>query len=208
MTKMNLTEIMQAIKQKGYTVYEQPFELNIVGIRKNSNISNRFDDSITVFYKNREGNWQWFSWPATTDPGTYWLKNPDAPKGTAILKSGQYRNAYIIGLHRGKYTALVQRGPNPVTVMRDYNRDNVLDFNTGKEQTGYFGINIHHASVNGTTKTIDRYSAGCQVFANISDFNVFMTLVQRHKTLYGNKFTYTLIDERQAALDEKKKDCS
>jgi hypothetical protein len=208
MTKMNLAEIILTLKQKGYTVYERPFELNIVGIRKNSNVSNSFDDSITAFYKNREGSWQWFSWPATTDPGTYWLKNPDAPKGTAILKSGQYRNAYVIGLHRSKYTALVQRGPNPVTVMRDYNRDNVLDFNAGKEQSGYFGINIHHASVNGTTKTVDRYSAGCQVFANSSDFNVFITLAQRHKALYGNQFTYTLIDERQAALEEKKKDCS
>lgn len=202
---MNLTSIMQTLREKGYIIYERPFELNIVGIRKNSNISNSFDDTINVFYKNRTGSWQWMSWPATTDPGTYWLKNPEAPKGTAILKSGQYLKSHVIGLHRGKYTALVQKGPNPVTVMRDFNRDQVLDFTGGKDDRGYFGINIHHASVNGTTKTVDRYSAGCQVFANINDFNVFMQLAQQHKTLYGNLFTYTLIDERQDAIDEKKK---
>ncbi len=202
---MNLTSVIQTLKEKGYKIFERAFELNIVGIRRNSTVPNSFDDTICVFYKNRDGSWQWMAWPGTTDPGTYWLRNPDAPKGTAILKSGQYTNSHVIGLHRGKYTALVQRGPNPVTVLRDYNRDNVLDFNTGKQQSGYFGINIHHASATGISKTIDRYSAGCQVFANISDFNVFMTLCQRHKTLYGNLFTYTLIDERQDAADEKKK---
>lgn len=202
---MNLTTIIQTFKERGYIIYERAFELNIVGIRKNSNISNSFDDTICVFYKNRSGVWQSMSWPATTDPGTYWLKNPDAPKGTAILKSGQYLKSHAIGLHRGKYTALVQKGPNPVTVIRDYNRDQILDFTGGKEDTGYFGINIHHASVNGTTKTVDRYSAGCQVFANINDFNVFIQLAQQHKSLYGNVFTYTLIDERQDAAEEKKK---
>jgi hypothetical protein len=45
----------------------------------------------------------------------------------------------------------------------------------------------------GTTKTIDKYSAGCQVFANANDFSVFLQLAERHKTLYGNSFTYTLL---------------
>ena len=59
--------------------------------------------------------------------------------------------------------------------------------------------------VNGTTKFVEKYSAGCQVFANIDDFNLFMQLAQRHKTLYGNDFTYTLIDERALVREAKKK---
>jgi hypothetical protein len=105
-------------------------------------------------------------------------------------------------MHRGKYLALTQK--RPLTVIRDYNRDAVLDFNNGKEQTGMFGVNIHHASINGTTKFVEKYSAGCQVFANIDDFNLFMQLAQRHKTLYGNDFTYTLIDERALVREAKK----
>lgn len=81
-------------------------------------------------------------------------------------------------------------------VIRDYNRNNVLDFNNGKEESGMFGINIHRADSTGTRKTIDKYSAGCQVFASADDFNKFMEMAYKQKDLYGNKFTYTLIDER------------
>ena len=47
-----------------------------------------------------------------------------------------------------------------------------------------------------TPKLIDKYSAGYQVFSNIDDFNKFMEMAYKQKDLYGNKFTYTLIDER------------
>jgi hypothetical protein len=139
-------------------------------------------------------SWQHKVFPITTDPGTFWLTNPSIDKGTAILAAGQYRDAYQIGLHRGKYEALVQRGE--VVVIRDYDRDAVLDFFNGTSYRGFFGINIHRASIQGTTKTIDRYSAGCQVFANAEDFAQFMQLCHKHRNLYGNKFTYTLLDQR------------
>lgn len=190
---MILSNIQTTLLQKGYQVYSRPFELNIIGVRANSNVPNSFDDSINVFYKGSDGKWQFQSFPATTDPGTFWLRNPMSPQGTAILKEGQYSGSHKLGLHRGKYLALVQQ--RPLSVFRDYNRNAILDFQNGKEQTGYFGINIHHASSNGTTKSVDQYSAGCQVFANINDFNLFMQLCQRHKEMYGNSFTYTLIDE-------------
>jgi hypothetical protein len=92
----------------------------------------------------------------------------------------------------------------PVTILRDYDRNAILDFKNGTPETGMFGINIHHASVNGTTKTVDNYSAGCQVFANINEFNLFMQLCEKHKQLYGNSFTYTLIDKRAIARQQRK----
>ena len=125
------------------------------------------------------------------------------PQGTAILKEGQYINTYGLGLHRGKYMALVQK--RPVTVLRDYDRNAVLDFLNGTPDTGLFGINIHRASESGTTKVVEHYSAGCQVFANATDYLLFMTLCERHKQLYGNQFTYTLIDERALSRESKKK---
>ena len=197
-----IQEILNTLNQKNFTVYTRPSELNIVGIRTNNTTPNSFDDSINLFYKTADGKWAFHSFPATTDPGTYWLRNLMNPQGTAIVKAGQYIGSHGIGMHRGKYLALVQK--RPLTVIRDYNRDAVLDFNNGKEQTGIFGVNIHHASVNGTTKTVDKYSAGCQVFANINDFNLFMQLAERHRQLYGNNFTYTLIDERAVARESKK----
>ncbi|MFN4313300.1 MAG: hypothetical protein ACK4E0_03330 [Chitinophagaceae bacterium] len=198
-----LAAIVKAITNHTYEVYTRPYELNIIGIRSDSVESNRFDDEIHVFFKNNLGKWIHYLFPATTDPGTYWLQSPMHPQGTAILSQGQYLGAYQIGLHKGKYYALVQR--RPVSVLRDYDRNAVLDFMNGRPDTGMFGINIHRASVNGTTKDIDKYSAGCQVMANINDFNLFMQLCEKHRQLYGNSFTYTLMDKRAFARNEKKK---
>jgi hypothetical protein len=197
-----LAAIINALRFKTYETYIRPFELNIIGIRNESTVPNRFDDEIHIFFKNNSKLWIHYIFPATTDPGTYWLKNPMNPQGTAILSQGQYNDAYQVGLHREKYYALVQR--KPVTVLRDYDRNAILDFQNGRPETGMFGVNIHHASVNGTTKTVDNYSAGCQVFANINDFNLFMQLCEKHKQLYDNSFTYTLIDKRAIARQQRK----
>ncbi len=60
------------------------------------------------------------------------------------------------------------------------------------------GINIYHASFTGTSTYVENWSAGCQVFANINDFNEFMKLVyQQRDKGGGKKFTYTLINEEQ-----------
>lgn len=197
-----LTAIQATLSQKGYKTFTRSFELNIVGIRADSTKPNSFDDLIHVFYKNSEGVYQLHSFTATTDPGTFWLENPLNPQGTAILKQGQYIGSHMIGMHRGKYQALVQK--RPVTVIRDYDRNAVLDFMNGKEETGLFGINIHRAAESGTTKYVEKFSAGCQVFASANDFNVFMQLCDRHKQLYGNDFTYTLLDQRAVNRESKK----
>jgi len=155
---------------------------------------NSFDDEIHVFYTKSDGKWNYHIYAATTDPGTFWLNNPIYEQGTAILAQGQYRNAYVIGKHKGLYDALVE--VSPVTVIRDYDRDALLDFYNGNKQTGNFGINIHRAESSGTTKLINKYSAGCQVFHNAEDFQQFMSLCEQHRKLYGNSFTYALIDFR------------
>jgi hypothetical protein len=188
-----LQSILKAMARKNYVVYQEPYKLNIVGVRSKSTTPNSFDDTINVFYKDDAGNWIFKSYPATTDPGSSYLNTPLNQKGTAILKPGQYVNSHKIGLHRNQYTALVQQ--RPVTVMRDANRDNVLDFTSGKEDTGLFGINLHRASQTGTTKTVGKYSAGCQVFSNINDFNEFLQMCEKHRGKYGNNFTYTLLIE-------------
>jgi len=186
--------IKSVLKEQGYEVYVKPYQLNIVGLRNRSTVANRFDDEIHVFYKDNNNNWNHHVYFGTTDPGTFWLRNPSYSQGTAILAQGQYKNAYALGLHRGKYKALKQ--VKPVTVIRDYDRDAFLDFDNGTKQTGMFGINIHRAESTGTTKYIDQYSAGCQVFQNANDFAEFMALCEKHASIYGNFFTYTLVDYR------------
>lgn len=189
-----LARIKAVLRERGFILYTKPYQLNIVGLRSKSTTPNRFDDEIHVFYKTDKGNWNYHVFNATTDPGTFWLNNPSYEQGTAILATGQYIDAYTLGLHRGLYEALVQ--VKPVTVIRDYNRDAVLDFYNGTRQSGLFSINIHRAESSGTTTVINRYSAGCQVFQNAEDFLIFIELCKQHSQLYGNSFTYTLIDLR------------
>lgn len=195
-SEKEIKSLANTLKLKGYKVFERPFELNIVGLRKAETKPNTFDDKIFVFWKDKSDKWQGYINNATTDPGTYWLENPMYEQGTAFLKAGQYINAYQLGLHQGQYEALVQTG-GKVNIVRGYDRSVLLPLFGGKTESGYFGINIHRASASGTTKSVDKYSAGCQVFENIGDYDTFLDLAKKHKSLYGNKFTYTLIDYRK-----------
>jgi len=191
------TQIETAVKAKGYKWFENGnYNLNIVGIRNSDTfdeVTNKFDDLLTVSYK--VGNdLQYHQWNCTTDPGKYYTENLLNSDGVAILVPGQYRSSHTIGLHRGKYKALKQM--NPVKVYRDSNRDNCYDMDPSKIQEGLFGINIHRASASGTSTQIDKWSAGCQVVANYEDFNKLMWLALQAVDVWGNSFTYTLIDSK------------
>jgi len=183
--------ILRYMRSKNYAINEKPYQLNIVGVRNAQSQPNKFDDSIFVFYKDDKNNWVDKEYPATTDTGTFYLLNPMSNLGAAMLKEGQYLNAYKQGLHKGQYLALVQ--DKPVTTYRDYDRDAIFDVFT-KETTGMYGINIHKAGAN--SQDVNNWSAGCQVFQKSADFDEFMDMTTKHRNLYSNSFTYTLIDER------------
>ncbi|RMF55871.1 MAG: hypothetical protein D6748_14575 [Calditrichaeota bacterium] len=193
----NLESILGVMEHKGYKVYtnESGFDLNIVGIRTKRLIPNRFDDYLTVFYR-MHGEWIFNMFNCTTDPGSYWLNNPEqmSSLGTAILKEGNYPKAYRLGRHRGKYVALVQNSPLPV--VRDPNRDNFLDLDSGREEIGLFGINIHRASAHHESLEVNRWSAGCQVLCDPNQYAFFIKLCRQGQKAFGNSFTYTLLNEK------------
>tara|TARA_B100001093_G_scaffold178885_1_gene171470 strand:+ start:11168 stop:11740 length:573 start_codon:yes stop_codon:yes gene_type:complete len=184
----------------GYAVFDSgPYDLNLFGIRSPNRTADSFDDLIGCAYRETaDGPWRIDYWPATTDPGADYLKDPMNSAGTAILATGQYRSAYMIGKHRGQYEALVQCAP--VKVWRDDDRDNVLDFE-GDPVEGIYGINIHASAQNkrgdARSTRVGKWSAGCQVHATQGGFDAMMALA--HKQLEAHptwtKFTYTLLDE-------------
>jgi len=191
-------QIQKAVESKEYRWFEGgDYNLNIVGIRNsetNGKVTNKFDDWVTVSYS-VNGELKYNEFKATTDPGSHWEKNLLNKDGVAILVPNQYRGSHTIGLHQGKYEALRQH--KPLKVYRDKNKDGVYDFLEENIQEGIFGINIHKAGKfkNGSTQ-IDKWSAGCQVLSKESDFNLFMELVNKSAKLYGNSFTYTLIESK------------
>ncbi len=191
-------QIQKAVESKGYKWFEGGnYNLNIVGVRNsdtNNEVTNKFDDTLTVSYS-VDGEIKYHEFTATTDPGQHWEKNLLNKDGVAILVPNQYRGSHEIRKHQGKYEALCQK--KPVKVYRDNNKDGKYDMLEENIQEGIFGINIHKAGKfkNGSTQ-IDKWSAGCQVFSKESDFNQLMELAYKAKDLYGNSFTYTLIESK------------
>tara|TARA_R100001224_G_scaffold100117_2_gene71075 strand:+ start:1590 stop:2210 length:621 start_codon:yes stop_codon:yes gene_type:complete len=196
----SVDHIRRALEHKGYKFFENgDYNVNIVGIRNSltkNEVTNRFDDLITVCYK-VGGEWNYHEFDCTTDPGTHWVENCMIPeKGVAILKEGQYRGSHKIRKHQGRYEALGQC--RPVTVYRDNNRDDVYNLNTEKTDTGLYGINIHRATKYAGKKStqVDKWSAGCQVIAANDDWTKFMKIMRKARDTWSNSFTYTLIESK------------
>jgi len=162
----------------------------LIGIRSKDETTNTFNDVLVVMFK-QTGNWVLMQFDYTTDPGQFYLENPLSVHGCAIVKPDQYPGLWSLGYHRGQYRALTQT--KPVTVYRDNDGDRVLDFEN--PQTGLFGINCHRAMKDGESETVNRWSAGCQVLANSDDFDILISLCEKAASVWGDSFTYTLINE-------------
>jgi hypothetical protein len=191
-------QIERAVKSKGYVWFEdsenKSYDVNIVGVRNNhpsvaKKVTNVFDDCLTISFKDTSGNWNFFCWSGTTDPGKKGVQQFHNKKGVARLVPGQYRGVYKIDKHQGKYDALCQRLGN-VTVWRDANKD--LIFEEKVTDTGIFGINIHKAGQD--SQWVENWSEGCTVFKRVKDFDAFMSICKKASKIHGNKFSYTLIE--------------
>ena len=73
-------QVESAMKSKGYKWFsdsrEKGFDVNIIGIRNSepeNEVTNIFDDWITISYK-EDGEWKFYCWACTTDPGTKAVK--------------------------------------------------------------------------------------------------------------------------------------
>lgn len=147
-TRAEIIRIAEAAcKKDGINLSDYPvFGVGIRGYYTNSmgatgrNDRGIYDDAIAVVTPNG-----FVTFNANVDPSGYRKgKGTGRGKGVASLIAGAYA-AWRLGLHRMRYTALVQR--RPVTVQRDGNPP--------YHDTGNFGINIHRGAANSTS------SLGC-----------------------------------------------
>ena len=191
-------QIEKAVRAKGYVWFNddsnRSYDVNIVGVRNSDpsiadKVTNVFDDTLTISFKDEKGAWQFYAWMGTCDPGKKGVMEFHNNKGVARLVPGQYRSVWKIDKHQGKYDALCQRNGN-VTVWRDANKN--LLFEKTVTDTGMFGINIHKAGQDSTW--VENWSEGCQVFKRVKDFDVFMSICKKAAKLHGNKFSYTLLE--------------
>lgn len=196
----SLTEAISYLQnvfiKKGYSFFTKgEFNLNIIGVRRKYN-PDKFSDYILVIYRDYLSRTGWVldCYNATTYPGKEWLQKPMTPEGCAVIKEGQYKGAYSLGLHFG-IESLVQIG-GPVSCYRDNDKNTDITLDEKSIISGYFGINIHPC-MDGDNNRVGLDSAGCQVFQHRSDFNRFIDTIKKSLRVgvYGRKFTYTLISE-------------
>lgn len=215
---INEDNILATLNKLKYKTFAD--NLLIVAIRSTNQTAGKFDDYLYVRHIEK-GVEKYNIFRCTTDPSDLYLKQPMSKLGCAILKPGQWEQCWTIGKHK-THTALVQL--RKVTVIRDYNKNNILDYDTPTvftskavdnsgfnsiqrwynhselihvEETGIFGLDVHRASQYTTIDNIGLYSAGCVVIQNPLDFNAFMNIMQLYKEFLNNRFTVTLITEEQ-----------
>lgn len=192
MYKPTIQQLKEAFGKKGYELRRGYYELNIIGIRNESAKPNSFDDTICVLFKDEYGDDVLLYFPATTDPGLYWLENPMNVDGTAIMQEGYYPGAYKIGTHRG-YKALRQVGK--INFVRDNDRDAELDFDAPKRINEVIYANIHRASEKESSTLVEKWSAGCQVIQK--GWDEFIELCEKSFLITEqDRFDYTLLNIR------------
>lgn len=185
---MEYADVKKLFKTKGFAFFEGEMNLNIFAKRKVVG-TNLFDDEFYMVYQEGGKNIV-RKWACTTDAGKTYMLKPMNKNGTAIINEGQYRGAYTFGLHQGKYECLRQL--KPVSYSRDNNKDTKHDIG-GKvfEEVGF--TNIHHAGAD--SGQVDSWSAGCVVLKRIKDFDEMMSIAKKSAKTYGDKFTFTMIND-------------
>lgn len=202
---MNVPEVKRVrgvMLKKGYQWFETgDYNINLIGIRCNSNTAGNWDDLFMIVFK-IDGIWQVVSYRGTTDPGPDELINPSFPEaklnGTAIVAPGQYRKLWTVGKHHG-HKALQQIGN--IQIFRDKNKDKVIDKNPSTLKWWNWSAGINHHSTWGPRRWYDfvyNWSAGCQVanyHADSKEWNDIMDIFVKAEQEWGKGITYTLLEE-------------
>ncbi len=163
--KLTLDLIENAVKDKGYNWFDKgDYNLNIVGVR-NSKTNNE-------------------------------VTNKFDDKITLSYKVDGTTTIPFIFVCLFKALSVVTVVCAMVCPTNNSNMDGCYDLDDDNTQTGYFGINIHRATAREGKKStqVDKWSAGCQVIASNDDWNDFIFACYKAREIWGNKFTYTLIN--------------
>lgn len=195
------SRVYQAMRRKGYQVFTNEGEVNIVYLRgtdkngkPNGNKINEWSDRrLILMFRDGQptiaGNWA-----ATVKPGLPAILNPLGKSGAAFIEPGQYK-AWRVGIHNGIFgrseEGLVQVAP--VKFRRDVNRNGKVD--STPVQSGMIGLNQHSGS---DQAKVDRASYACLAGQSESGhLHSFMPLVKADLRYRQNRafvFTTTILD--------------
>ena len=213
--------LMQLFKNKGYQLYDEPFKMNIVGIRNQypgQKYSNRFKDKLYVFYKDNDGIWQINNFNISTLPGTEikiteskWKSFKEKVSrdvigkkislkkyakymgrpGLGILQPAQYINGFKLGYFPSSGK---YKSKALLSISEQYvYRDSNWDSDDITFSFEEKGrFGIHvHRGFPGGV-LVNNWSEACQVFNKETSLNKFISLMEKHLEKYSNIYTYTL----------------
>ena len=220
----DIDSILNTMKRKGYRILTRPYELNIVGIRRQyegQKYSNQFKDDLCVIYKvDTTEKWVVRKFNISTMPGFYYGKN-GGPLGFSVNKSGtgpyKFQSGTInvkqsnkmqsrggVGIMmEAQYIGAYQLGTyqsepalRNIGTLKFYRDKSDGEFikYTSDNGRGVTGMHLHLGFPGGSS--VNNWSEGCQVFANKKQLNEFASICKEHVNRYGNRFNYTLLLER------------
>jgi hypothetical protein len=198
-----IEKLIWFIKDKGYDFYEKPYELNIVAFRSAEKFeteeggeqvrvpvtpTNKFDDDFHIFYKTEAEAWEHVMCSVTTVPG--FIPNEKVlPKDVPILRLGQYKEQLKLSNFGGdeKHKCLIFEK----CAIHKNSFIDAYDYDSPSE-IGNFPISIHRTDKS-QAEYVFNYSEGSQVFKNINQYDVFISLCQKQIDIAKKEtFTYTL----------------
>jgi hypothetical protein len=180
-------------------------KLFLIGVRETLETKKREGDKFTdkmIVVNPLKPDEKVASYQITTSPSLAYYSDPERmvnPQGTAIMEPGV--NKYKIGIHKKgsptQHEALVQSGSMDVQRYKPTVKE-FDSYEPGEKESGDdFGINIHRSSTERGV-CVGPYSAGCQVFADGTDFANFMSIL-KSSTANGGEFLYALVENDNLA---------
>lgn len=220
--------IFRLYEKNKYKLFKNntPYNLNIIGIRADNQEAGKFDDMFVVLWEKLDGSkWNIELFEGTTDPSDLALVKMRNPDGVGILDKGQHFGMWELGLHKGRKDHPCLKQKSSVTVIRDRNRDMILNWDIDErdytkritfknhiknieyldprteqliflKQEGMFGCNMHRASKYWILEKIGLYSEMCQVHSNYDRYmGTFMDIIKKAVKYHSNSFSYTLLTQ-------------
>ena len=185
-----IDKLIKFMQSNKYTTYDTIGYLNIDALQStkkdNGEVSNKFDDTLNVFYKNLNGNWELLEYQITTMPG-YVAKTEELPSGNKILALGQYIEQCSLDNSDPKNKVIFV---NECTM---HNNDSTKIYNYKSPTINVKSIPLLHKSSDmGSAEYVFNYSEGAHVFKTVSQWDQFITLCENQINVVRKKtFTYT-----------------
>jgi len=195
--------MIKFLKSKKYNVYEDKGVLNLVSMQSISKdsgeVSNKFDDTLNMFFKNESGNWELLEYQLTTMPG-FVPKTTSLPEGVGMLALGQYIDQLKLDTYIVDLTTTPKKTDRCLKI-----GECVIHINDNNERYNYKtnkikakSIVLIHRSSNGIADYVFNYSGGAHVFKNSTQYDQFLDFCDKQVKL-SNKavFTYTLCKQSE-----------